>query len=255
MAGRIRSVWRLARVALLTMGVLVTAGRGCGSPVSAMEGPRPVPAVADTPETVRDVPRLTVRVYNYARLNEISLGNAEQVAGAIFAAAGVGINWMDCPVSQVQYAAYAACQTKATPMDIDLKILPRRMAEKLHIRGEPLGFAWPCSDSDPACEVTIFSYMVDHLATYGYRADAILGHAIAHEIAHVLVGGAHSEHGIMRGDWSRSELQRMSWGILLCFSDEQSEALRAASVRREMAQQRVNEEASVGRVDLAGGAK
>lgn len=212
-------------------------------------------AGTDALTTGGEVPRLTVRVYNYARLNMASLRSAEEVAGTIFAVAGVGVNWVDCPLSQFQDAAYPACQAAATPTDIDLKILPRRMAVKLRMRDEPLGFALPCSDSDPACEVTILDYMVDELATYGYRADAILGHAIAHEMAHVLIGGGHTPDGIMRGQWSQPELQRMSWGLLLYFSDDQSAALRAAAIRRQMAGRIAQEEPSVGRVDLAGGAK
>jgi hypothetical protein len=177
-------------------------------------------------------PELTLRVYNYARLDPVSLASSERVAAAIFAAAGIETAWVNCPRSQVEYAARPACQTNARPTDIDLKILTRPMAEKLQVRNEPAGFALPCSDSQPGCEVTVFYYLVDELRTYGYRTDSILGHVIAHEVAHVLIGGAHSEHGIMRGQWSRWELQRMSWGLLLCFSDEQSEALRAAVVRR-----------------------
>jgi hypothetical protein len=86
----------------------------------------------------------------------------------------------------------------------------------------------------PACELTVFYHRVDELATNGYRADLILGHVIAHEVAHVLIGAGHSEAGIMQGEWSRYDLQRISWGLLLDFTEKQSVQLRSAVLRRAM---------------------
>jgi hypothetical protein len=258
---RVRTVWRVAiigflvAVIFLTMGVVSRVSYGWAGPIEGIQSQRVRRTAVVDRQTSGQAPKLTVRVYNYARLNPASLGSAERVAEAIFAAAGVETEWVDCPLSEAEYQARPACQTRATSTDIDLKILPRHMAEKLRMREDLLGFVRPCSDGDPACEVTIFNHVVDELAAYGYRADAILGHAIAHEIAHVLVGGAHSETGIMRAEWSRRELQKMSWGILLGFSGEQSEALVAAAERREMARDGLVEEASAGRVDLGRGAK
>jgi hypothetical protein len=254
-AGRVRIVWSLARVALLTVVALAGAGRGCGYSVRAMQGARGLRRVAATRRTEGEAPKLTIRVYNYARLNRALLGNAEQVASTLFGKAGVETAWVECPLSEAEYASYPGCHTKATPTDIDLKVLPRSMGEKLQMRSDLLGFVRPCSDSDAACEVTIFGYLVDELAADGYRADAILGHAIAHEMAHVLLGGAHTRDGIMRAEWKSSELQKMSWGILLSFSDTQSEALVSAAQRREMARDGLQEEAALARVDLARGAK
>jgi len=60
----------------------------------------------------------------------------------------------------------------------------------------------------------------------------ILGHALAHEIGHLLLGStAHDPTGIMHTDWTREDLHQMSWQYLF-FSAEQAEVLRADALRR-----------------------
>jgi hypothetical protein len=147
--------------------------------------------------------KLTLRVYNYAKIDPASLAQSEKVAAAIFENVGVEILWVDCPLSQAKFRAYPACQSDMGTNDLVVRILPHFMAEKLHAAGEPLGCAQSCPENELACELTVFYHRVDELATNGYRADLILGHVIAHEVAHVLIGSGHSEGGIMRGKWSR----------------------------------------------------
>ena len=176
--------------------------------------------------------RLTIRVYNYARIDSVSLAGSEKVTAAIFEEAGIAIIWVDCALSQGQFLAYPACQSDMGTTDLILRILPRRMALKLPASGEPLGFAQQCPETEPACELTVFYFRVNELATHGYREDLVLGHVIAHEVAHVLLGPGHSEEGIMRAKWSRHDLQHISWGLPLGFTSEQSSQLRYTILRR-----------------------
>jgi hypothetical protein len=176
--------------------------------------------------------KLTLRVYNYAQIDPVSLARSERVTAAILENVGVEIVWVECPLSPAQFRAYPACHSDMGTTDLVLRILSYYMAMKLPTPDEPLGFAQPCPESEPACELSVFYYRVDELAANGYRADRILGHVIAHEVAHVLIGPGHSEEGIMRGEWSRYDLQRISWGLLLDFTDDQSRQLRSAVLRR-----------------------
>jgi len=176
--------------------------------------------------------KLTLRVYNYARIDPASLASSEKVADAILEKAGIEAVWVNCPLSQKEAQAYPSCDSEMGTADLVLRILPRRMAAKLHHSNEPLGFAQICSETEPACELTVLDHEIEQLATHGYRADRIMGHAIAHEIAHVLIGPRHSEEGIMRGEWTSTELQRISWGISLDFAGNQSTQLRNAALRR-----------------------
>jgi hypothetical protein len=54
----------------------------------------------------------------------------------------------------------------------------------------------------------------------------ILGHAIAHEIGHVLLGSSeHSSSGLMRAQWNQANWHLASAG-LLTFLPEQTERMR-----------------------------
>jgi|SRR5580704_723199 hypothetical protein len=178
------------------------------------------------------VARLTLRVYNYAHIDAVSLVRSEKVAAEAFENVGIQLVWMDCPVPKTHSPAYTACQADMGLSDLVLRILPRRMALKLAARDEPLGFAQTCPENEPACELSVFYHRVNELAVAGYREDRILGYVIAHEVAHILLGPGHSEAGIMRGQWTRYDLQRISWGLLLDFTSDQSKQLRYAVLRR-----------------------
>jgi len=175
---------------------------------------------------------LTLRAYNYAQAESGLLAGSEKVAGEIFENVGIEIVWVDCPVSKTQSQTYPACLSDMGTTDLVLRIFPRHMAEKLHSPDEPFGFAQPCPENASACELTVFYFRVDELASKGYRADRVLGYAIAHEVTHVLIGPGHSEEGIMRGEWSRYDLQHISLGLQLDFTDVQSKQLRNAVLRR-----------------------
>jgi hypothetical protein len=158
----------------------------------------------------------------------MALTHSEGVAAAIFQEAGVETAWVDCPLSRAELKRYPACQEKMQTTDLVLRILPKSMAMKVRAGDDALGFAKPCPEDEPACDLTVFYHRIDELATDGYPADRILGHVIAHEVGHVLLGsGAHSDIGIMRGAWSRHDLQHISWGLLLHFTADQNERLRA----------------------------
>jgi hypothetical protein len=178
--------------------------------------------------------RLTLRLYNYAGLDSASLTTSEKVAGAILQNVGIEAIWVDCPTNPAKSLAYPACDSDMRTTDLVLRILPRHMAVKLHRSYDSLGSAQTCPETEPACELTVFYHRVDELAVKGYRADLILGHVIAHEVAHVLLGPRHSDDGILRAAWSSSELQRISLGMRLDFSTDQSKQLRLAVLRRIM---------------------
>ena len=176
--------------------------------------------------------KLTLRVYNYVRVDPGVLARAEKVADAIFEETGVEITWMDCTPLRGEFLPYNTCPSEMGASDLVLRLLPRRMAMKLATPNEPLGFAQQCPETEPACELTVFYFRVDELAVEGHRPELILGHVIAHEVAHVLIGPGHSETGILRREWSREELRRMSLGLQLGFTSEQSKRLEEAVLRR-----------------------
>jgi hypothetical protein len=176
--------------------------------------------------------KLTLRVYDYAGVDSVSLGSSEKVAKAIFEAVGIEAIWVDCPASKRKSRVYTACDPEMGPADLVLKILPRRMTMKLHRSEDSLGSAHTCPDSEPACELTVFYDRLDGLAARGYRPDRILGYVIAHEVAHLLIGPRHSDEGILRAVWTPSDLQRISLGLPLTFTNDQCGQLQRAVLRR-----------------------
>lgn len=189
------------------------------------------PAVGRRQVTSQDA-KLTLRVYNYAQVDPVALARAEKITNAIFEESGIGILWMDCTPLRGEFLPDPACPSDMRASDLVLRLLPRRMAIKLAAPSEPLGFAQECPEMEPACELTVFYFRVDELAADGHRPELILGHVMAHEVAHVLIGPGHSENGIMQREWSREELRRMSLGLKLGFSTQQSSRLQEAVLRR-----------------------
>lgn len=175
---------------------------------------------------------LRVRVYNYARVDSESLTSSERTTDRIFRNAGVRIEWLDCPLSAATESLYPACPSDIPTNEFVLRILPRSMAAKLPASSDSLGFAYPCAQTERACPLTVFYDRIEQLAVRGYRGDRILGYAIAHELAHVLIGPGHSEEGIMRGEWSAQELQRISWGLHMDFNLDERNQLQAAVQKR-----------------------
>jgi hypothetical protein len=224
---------RLALQLILVITAILSIAPAFARPASS--GPSPLAAARATTVSrtaTRLDAKLILRVYNYARLDPVSMALSGKVVSAIFENVGVEVVWMDCSVSRPPSRASPACQSRMGPIDLVLRILPRHMAIKLATRNEPLGSAQTCTEPEPACEVNVFYHRVDELATKGYRADRVLGHVIAHEVAHVLLGPRHSEEGVLRGEWTRDDLERISWGLALDFTKDQSRQLRDAVLRR-----------------------
>lgn len=227
-----RNWWLAAAAAFLVMASILPA-RASGEPLlggqsRGMAGRTTLKERLAAGQGVR----LTLRVYDYVPVDPEVLARAEKVTEAIFEESGIGIIWMDCSAVRGKLLPEPTCPSDMGPSDLVLRFLPRSMAMKLATPNEPLGFAQQCPETEPACELTVFYFRVDELASEEHRPELILGHVIAHEVAHVLIGPGHSEGGILRREWSREELRRMSLGLQLGFTNAQSRQLQDAAQRR-----------------------
>ena len=165
---------------------------------------------------------ITVRVYDYARVSPGEMRRAEAEASGIFREAGVEMDWVDCPTSVAEAADYPACEPPAGARGVDLRILPKSMALRVKSGREQLGFALPSARAGFASSAWVFYHRVEELAASKDADGAqILGHAIAHEIGHLLLGpDRHSGRGIMRAAWGRADLQLAAQGQLLFTTQE-----------------------------------
>jgi hypothetical protein len=158
--------------------------------------------------------RITVLVYNTAKVRVAILDRAEREATRIYREAGIEVEWVHCP-----------CGRQAGLTQLMLRIIPRLFgSNRAGFRDDHLGFA-PSGQGDGVL-ATIFYHRVEEL-TKGGNPSYVLGDAIAHELGHLLLGqNAHSLIGLMRPHWSRGDLERAVDGLLQ-FTPEQAERLRA----------------------------
>jgi hypothetical protein len=171
-------------------------------------------------------PEITAQIYNWAAVAPQTLTAAEDEAARIFHEAGVVVSWLNCPLTTPEAQANPMCFEPCPTSRLAVRIIPEVSADRANTS---LGVAL----SEGGIYATIFYPRVDeyaeqHIAT----ASQILGHAMAHEIGHLLLGRVpHSRFGIMRGGWAAEDLRKMAMGDLR-FSPQQSALIRQAAMLR-----------------------
>ncbi len=171
---------------------------------------------------------IVVRVYDYAGVSRGTLAKAEKEASRIYGEAGVELAWLDCATSQPEAEKHPACELPSGTLPVDLRILPASMAARMKSNCDELGRALPSSRTGSASTAWVFNQRVQLLAESKVADRAqILGHAMAHEIGHLLLGpNHHSKWGIMRAEWDRQHLEEASQGQLL-FTPDQGRLIRS----------------------------
>lgn len=214
------------RVRLIVAGI-AGAGLVTAAPASV--------ASARTPakDEVEPSPRITVRVYNYAGALRGTLLQAEEESSRIFHEAGVEVAWFDCPTTHAEEEKYPACALPLGAMAVDLKVLPAFMAERLRPGREEMGRALTSARAGIASTAWVFYERVEQAAASQVASQSqILGHAMTHEIGHLLLGSEqHSHGGIMRANWDRKCLEEASRGQLF-FTRNEAELIRTEVLTR-----------------------
>ena len=228
---------KAARIWSLTLGLMVatqltvlTRSTAAGSPETSLA--------------------LTIHIHNNAEVADKTLAEAEKVATEIFGKAGVESRWIDGRLTSEKDQGNLVDQGSFPLSHIWVKIYTRSMAERFSLPSGVMGFA-PGTERNRQV-VYVFYNRVEALARSQVKARfegsgrtpatiaQVLGHAIAHELGHVLLNiASHSATGIMRGDWNLKDLQDVAYGSLL-FTSEQAEVIRA-EVRRRVGQQAASE--------------
>jgi len=218
---RARGAW------VVVLALLATA---TPSAQTASPGGTAYPPVAGSTEPGLTI---TLRVYNYAHIPPALLSHAEDEATTIFRQAGVEAAWVDCPLSGAELDRFPACQQPMGGADFALRILSAAMTERAPAGGEALGFALPCPEDLAGCYAEVFYQRISDWASGAeISAYQLLGHAMAHEVGHLLLGpNSHSRDGIMRPQWNPDDLRVIARASLR-FTPEQTERLRAACLGR-----------------------
>ena len=94
-----------------------------------------------------------------------------------------------------------------------------------------LGISFP--DAQTGVHATVFYDRIERASKTGDVALAtMLGHAMAHELGHVLLGNIeHSPAEIMKARWGKADYQRASMGLMTFNSLERESIQKRAAVR------------------------
>ena len=179
------------------------------------------------PNALRVSPKIKLRIYNYA-VSRALLLRSEGKATAILNHAGLAVGWVDCPLSAEEFASYPACLNTMGSTDFTIRILTVRDAQRIAMHRDALGEALECLGDHSGCSAYIFYRDVQELARdWDASESELLGHTLAHEIGHLLLGAnSHSSKGIMRANWRQQELNTIARAYLF-FTDEQSKRMCA----------------------------
>jgi hypothetical protein len=148
---------------------------------------------------------VSVRVYDASGLDERLRQAALDVAGTTLAPTSVEISWRVCGLSNMR-AAY--CDSALAPGELAIRIV-RAASVSERGGGVRLGDAFIDTHAGRGVLATIYLDRVLRLAEQtGADRVALLGHAIAHELGHLLMASnVHGPFGLMRGFWSVDEVR------------------------------------------------
>ncbi len=169
--------------------------------------------------------RITVLVANRASVPAATIAQMQSEAGWVLSKAGISTTWIDCPFSTETAEANSPCAGLGGTRFL-VRLTRDHVTHHGSIWDTTMGFAHitPNGGSyatvlmDPVEELTREQQLVSQAQ--------ILGHAVAHEIGHLVMGSnSHSPRGLMRAGWKANELRDMAERHLL-FSKREGERMR-----------------------------
>jgi hypothetical protein len=161
-------------------------------------------------------PQVSVNVYNDPGVPANALLRAERSAGGIFRTAGLHVTWKSCENVPQDLSSQQGCG-KTGGVSLSIRVIPHPLTRTDSVFGTSF-----LDEHGSGIYGDIFFDNVQHMSEAAHvNLGDVLGHVIAHEIGHLLLGrDAHSQAGIMRPHWYKEELKSLAMGRLL-FTNEQ----------------------------------
>src|SRR4026209_306085 len=184
-----------------------------------------VPSVAQSLETPL---KIEVHLYNYSGVTAEALARAQQESARIYQGLGVEMEWRNCPRTAEELEQNPSCDVAGTPTIFTLRLLSYEMARRFPVGNDIYGFALLPINQGFGVVANIFADRAREMAPDEEWQRVILGHFIAHELGHLLLGesGHSAGAGIMHVPWQTKELEQIKRGVLL-FLPGQTERIRA----------------------------
>lgn len=168
----------------------------------------------------RGISSVSVTVYNDAQVPVATVVRAEETAKKVLQQAGIDVIWNSC-------GGGSGCESRLSGNYLGAQNLSLRVVTRVKTLSNSV-FGVSFLGSDGAGQYgDIFYNTAQTLSEIAHvnLAD-VLGHVMAHELGHLLLGSnAHSQLGIMKPHWSSEELQRITMGRLL-FTPQQAQSMK-----------------------------
>ena len=165
----------------------------------------------EQPASGQDPTPLAVAIHDSAAVDAAVLDSARARASAVFARAGVRVDWVK------ESGAAAGFRVQV--------LLRARNAQSAPGQQRIMGVAL-AADAHRAVLSVFFDAVTDVARRYGAPVGDVLGIALAHEMGHVLLPPpSHSPDGIMKASWEGDDLRHALNGEL-AFSNAQAEEIR-----------------------------
>jgi hypothetical protein len=164
---------------------------------------------------------LKIYVYNNAAVPEAVVNQAEARTRKIFLRSRVATTWNKCSIQD------SAGQDCSGLLDPDVVVVQLVHDTGTFFKDEVFGAAFLGNDGHGSYTDVYFDRAQELCRELKVSLPELLGHIIAHEMGHLLLGSnAHSPLGIMRATWRRTELELASKGDLL-FSAGEAKTMQA----------------------------
>jgi hypothetical protein len=175
-----------------------------------------------TTNTHAPLPQLSLHVSMQGDVPIVMLQRAQREVLWIFEQAGVHVEWTGCGLDRrdpdIQAGPYAVV--------INMVIVSRKSKALSAIPPGVLGAV--VRDSDSREVGWVFFHRIERASdSFALDTGVVLGHAIAHEVGHLLLSrGTHGPSGLMRATWRMEDLRDASQGHL-GFSPTEAAIIRA----------------------------
>jgi hypothetical protein len=171
-------------------------------------------------------PCVEVRVYDTADTPPSDMRAAHDAVAKVLGAAGVEIDWLECPAS----LPTGRCGSVPAPSAVLVRVVAQSSPVKSALGDSLVDYV-----SHRGTLATLFAVNVRAMAERTHTsAGSLLGLAMAHEIGHVLLGSLdHSPAGLMRPHWYDDDLLRNNPTDWMLMDADVRELHRAAVARTE----------------------
>jgi hypothetical protein len=185
--------------------------------------------------------RLTISVFNDAGASPSVMAQAQSRATLILLRAGISLLWLDCGTPR-NAPPNSGCSDLSYPQHLSVRMVsnPGRPSK------DTFGQTFQNASAEGNYALVFFNALVSSKTVEIVKTGDLLGHIIAHELGHLLLGSdSHSATGLMSAVWQAKELRQASQGILF-FTSDQQDRIRARCLAAQTALAAASRRSSAG---------